>query len=222
MIRQPLFTVVISCNLLLAGCAGSATKQSSTKQELPARIVGGGCDGCELMYIGMPERLAATDTSAGWREEGQRLLVSGTVFKKDGKTPAPNVILYYWQTDHNGYYSPKPGLDPRAARHGHIRGWVKTDNEGRYALYTIRPAPYPNETMPAHIHISVKEPGLPNEYFIDELVFDDDPFLTPEKRKQLENRGGSGILTITDNGGLKTALHDIVLGLNIPDYPEQK
>ena len=26
-------------------------------------------------------------------------------------------------------------------RHGHIRGWIKTDDNGNYSIYTIKPAP---------------------------------------------------------------------------------
>lgn len=158
--------------------------------------VGGGCDGCELMYIGMPENIDAVDTSAGWSEKGQKLLVTGTVYKIDGETPAPDVIIYYWQTDNNGYYSPGKNMNEKAKRHGHIRGWVKTDANGRYSIYTIRPAPYPNRSIPAHIHTSIKESNIKNEYYIDEFVFDDDKLLTGAKRKALENRGGSGILRI--------------------------
>jgi protocatechuate 3,4-dioxygenase, beta subunit len=172
------------------------------------------------MYEGMPVIIAAADTSAGWAEPGQKLLVTGTVFKIDGKTPAAAVIIYYWQTDNNGYYSQKDGMNTAAKRHGHIRGWVKTDSAGKYAIYTIRPAPYPKETMPAHIHIAIKEPGIGNEYYIDEFVFDDDRLLTNAKRKTLENRGGSGILKLQTSGNLQIAEHYIILGLNIPNYPQ--
>ncbi len=204
--------------VLLSAFFISCDAQPSPQQS--AKLIGGGCDGCELMYEGMPDRLLSTDTSAGWHEAGQRLLVTGTVFKRDGQTPAPGVILYYWQTDNNGYYSPKPGMNEKAKRHGHIRGWVRTDDNGRYTICTIRPAPYPNDVMPAHIHVSVKEPGIANEYYIDEIVFDDDILLIPAiKRNPPENRGGSGIVRVLLKDDLQIAEHDIVLGLNIPDYP---
>ncbi len=83
------------------------------------------------------------------------------------------MIIYYWQTDSKGYYANRKGLDARAKRHGYIRGWLKTGSDGRYTLYTIRPAPYPNDSLPAHIHLSVKEPGLPNEYYTDEINFEE-------------------------------------------------
>ncbi len=171
------------------------------------------------MYVDMPSVINAIDTSAGWNEKGQQLLVTGTVYKIDDKTPVPNVIIYYWHTDSNGYYSPKKGMTEKAKRHGHIRGWVKSDEKGNYSIYTIRPAPYPKRDIPAHIHTSIKEPTINNEYYIDEWVFDDDELLTTEKRKALENRGGSVILRIRGSGELQIAEHDIILGFHIPNYP---
>ena len=211
---------VILCNFLTS-CNGQ-TKNSSTTTQTAAqknKLVGGGCDGCEIMFVGMPTNINAVDTSAGWKEKGQKLLVTGIAYKIDGKTPASNVIIYYWQTDNNGYYSPKNEIDEKAKRHGHIRGWVKTDENGKYSIYTIKPAPYPNDNIPAHIHTSIKEPNIDNEYYIDEFIFDDDKFLTGEKRKALENRGGSGILRVLNSGNLQIAEHNIILGLNTPNYP---
>jgi protocatechuate 3,4-dioxygenase beta subunit len=184
------------------------------------KLVGGGCDGCELMYVGMSKNIQSIDTSAAWTEKGQKLLITGTVYKLGGKIPEPNVVIYYWQTDNNGYYSPKDGIDEQAIRHGHIRGWVKSDENGNYSIYTIRPAPYPNDDMPAHIHTSIKEPNINDEYYIDEFVFDDDILLTNKKRKTLENRGGSGVLRVLIDKDMQVAEHNIMLGLNIPNYPE--
>jgi protocatechuate 3,4-dioxygenase, beta subunit len=45
--------------------------------------------------------------------------------------------------------------------------------------------------------------------------------LTGEKRKALENRGGSGILRVVDANGVWVAEHNIILGLNIPNYPKR-
>ncbi|MGB2733570.1 MAG: hypothetical protein WBC35_06870, partial [Saprospiraceae bacterium] len=217
--RPGLFLMLLS---ILTGCSGQ-TKNSNPNQQTNTpsinKLVGGGCDGCELMYIDIPTNISSVDTSAGWAAKGQKLLVTGTVFKHDGKTPVPNVIIYYWQTDHNGYYLPKQGLNEKAKRHGHIRGWIKSDEHGKFSIYTIRPAPYPNENIPAHIHTSIKEPNIDNEYYLDEFVFDDDRLLTGAKRKALENRGGSGILRVLISGDLQIAEHNIILGLNIPNYP---
>lgn len=221
--RYQIGFLLILLNFLI-GCTGQTKFNNQIQQTTstyPKRLVGGGCDGCELMFVGMPININAVDTSAGWGEEGQKLLVTGTVYKLDGKTPASNVIIYYWQTDHNGYYSPKDGMNEQAKRHGHIRGWVKTGEDGKYSFYTVRPAPYPNDNMPAHIHTSIKEPNINNEYYIDDFVFDDDKLLTNAKRQALENRGGSGILRVLISGDLQIAEHNIILGLNIPNYSEK-
>ena len=216
-----LFVILLN---FLTSCNGQ-TKSNNQNQQTTTidtnKLVGGGCDGCEIMFVGIPTNISSIDTSAGWAEKGQKLLVTGTVYKLDGKTPAPNVIIYYWQTDNDGYYSPKKGMDEKAKRHGHIRGWIKSDEVGKYSIYTIRPAPYPNRNIPAHIHTSIKEPNIDNEYYIDDFVFDDDKLMTGEKRKALENRGGSGILRTLISGDLRIAEHNIILGLNIPNYPEK-
>jgi len=83
----------------LTNCNGqNQTKKVQNKIEKGIqKIVGGGCDGCELMYVDMPENIMSIDTSSGWDEEGQKLLVTGTVYELGGKIPAPGVIIYYWQ-----------------------------------------------------------------------------------------------------------------------------
>ncbi len=207
----------------LTSCNGQ-TKQTGTNQHsanTDSLVVGGPFENGDFMYIGMPENIKSVDTSAGWTQHGQKLLITGTIYNRDGKTPAPGVILYYYHTDINGYYANNSNLDQRVKRHGYIRGWVKSDEKGSYSIYTIRPAPYPNTDFEAHIHPAIKEPNIEKEYYIDEFVFDDDKLLTGEKRKKLQNRGGSGILRVLEKGDLQIAEHNIILGLNIPNYPEK-
>jgi protocatechuate 3,4-dioxygenase beta subunit len=207
----------------LSGCNGQRnnTNESRTLPE-KEKPVGGGCDGCEIMFVDMPKHLNSTDTSAGWAEKGKKLLVTGTVYKQDGRTPAQNVIIYYWQTDNNGLYSPAQGMNEAARRHGHLRGWIQTGENGKYSIYTVRPAPYPNDVIPAHIHLSIKEPDVDNEYYPDDLNFDDDTLLNPYLKKYpQENRGGSGVVMVLLKDDIQIAEHDIVLGLNIPNYPKK-
>lgn len=189
----------------------------SRAQQKSSLQVGGPCEGCELIYAGMPAELQWETTIASASEPGQPLEISGTVLKSDGKTPAPGVILYVYHTDARGYYSPSPN-QTHARIHGHLRGWMKTDARGRYKFRTIKPAPYPTRTDEAHIHPIVKEPDK-NEYYIDSFVFDDDPLLTAAKRRKLQNRGGSGIVTLRKNSqGVWVGERNIVLGLNVPGY----
>jgi protocatechuate 3,4-dioxygenase beta subunit len=190
---------------------------SCIAQTASQKIVGGPCEGCEAIYEYGNQRLISIDTLPDFKHTEPKLKLTGTIFKKDGKTPAENVILYIYQTDRNGIYATKGNEKGWAKRHGYIRGWIKTDKSGKYTFYTFRPASYPNRAEPEHIHITTKEPNK-NEYYIDEFVFDDDPMLTQDKRDKLENRGGSGIVQLILKDGVLTANRNIILGLNIPNY----
>ncbi|MGM9510318.1 intradiol ring-cleavage dioxygenase [Larkinella sp. GY13] len=182
--------------------------------------VGGPCEGCEAIYENpVPfDKLESVVKLPDATWEGKKPLgINGTVYKADGKTPAPGVILYIYHTDETGHYPKKGDEKGWAKRHGFIRGWVRTDGNGSYKFVTLRPAPYPSASDPAHIHITIKEPGL-DEYYIDEFLFDDDPLLTAEKRQKLENRGGSGIVKLVDVGNMYKGERNIYLGRNIPNY----
>ena len=204
------------------GCQSETHRsQTSPMAKADSLIVGGSCETCEYMYIGQPAEIDAVDTSAAWQEPGQKLVVKGRVFQIDGKTPAAGILLYYWQTDHAGLYSYRSTMPDGVRRHGHIRGWLRTDAEGRYTLYTARPAPYPNSNIAAHIHMVVKEPGM-SEYYIDDYEFDDDKLLTGVERKKRSSRGGMGVLRSEVVNGVQVAERNIILGLNIPDHPAMK
>ncbi|MBC7572128.1 MAG: intradiol ring-cleavage dioxygenase [Spirosoma sp.] len=215
----------LGLSILCITCNGQVPSGTQTSQTLlhKSELIGGGCDGCELMFVGMPAQISPADTSRGWQGPNQKLLVTGTVYQLNGRTPARNVLLYYWHTDATGRYTPTDGMNPRAKRHGALRGWVKTDTTGRYAIYTSRPAPYPGGSEPEHIHVSVKEPDLPNEYYIDDVIFDDDPLvIEASKKRPFVNRGGSGLVRIVLSDAVQIAERDIILGLNINNYPQRE
>ncbi len=88
-------------------------------------------------------------------EPGRPLLVSGRIYGPDGKTPLEGVTLYVYHTDNTGLY-PGDGINP-APR---LRGWMKTDREGRYEFRTIKPASYPNSSNPEHVHTKASGRGL--------------------------------------------------------------
>ena len=98
-----------------------------------------------------------------------------------------------------------------ARRHGYLRGWLRTDSAGRYRIETIRPGTYPSRDEPAHIHMTVTPPGG-DEAWIDSILFEDDPLVTPAHRARLENRGGPGIVRVArDASGVLSATRDITL-----------
>jgi len=148
------------------------------------------------------------------------MLITGRVLAPDGK-PKANVVIYAYHTDARGIY-PKPAqsLGATVDRHGRLRGWARSDAEGRYSFETIRPASYPSRNIPAHVHMHVIERGCAT-YYIDEIVYTDDPLLTPTERARHDGgRGGGGVTTPerdTASGAWKV-VRDIRLGADIPGY----
>ena len=202
--------------LFFVHCNGQEKKKAVTS--------GAAMDNIKIEYYGIPAQVAAQDTSPAWTQNGQKILVTGVIYQPDGKTPAPGILLYYYHTNTEGKYLHKE-IEPRTLppnskgqTHGYIRGWVKTGADGRYSIYTVKPGAYPSRPEPAHIHVTIKEPGLENSYYIDDMVFDSDELLTSAKRKKMENRGGSGVLRMVQQGNLQIGERNIILGLNIPGH----
>ncbi len=150
-----------------------------------------------------PASLSATARLTGAQEPGERLVVTGTVFEADGRTPAVGVLLYAYQTDTTGHYPMRGNETGNARRHGALRGWLRTGSDGRYRIETIQPAPYPTRNEAAHIHITLT-PNGGEEGWIDNIVFSDDPLLSAR------DRAGKGVVTLVrDEHGVLHAIRDI-------------
>jgi protocatechuate 3,4-dioxygenase beta subunit len=183
------------------------------------RVVGLPCEGCELVFTGIPKVIESASRIAPPQEPGEPMQINGVVRDQQGK-PVSGVVVYAYQTNAKGIY---PGADRSSSqsmtRHGLLRSWAKTDATGRYRFDTIRPGGYPNTTIAQHVHMHVIEPGRVT-YFIDDIVFTDDPRLTSETRKTYEHgRGGSGVVTPKkDAAGKWLVTRDIVLGQGVTGY----
>lgn len=178
----------------------------------------GTCEGCEAIFEYGERKLSAVDTLIDFDHQGPKLKVSGIVYEKDGTTPAENVVLYIYHTNQNGIYPTKGDENGWAKRHGYIRGWVKTDNEGKYTFYTLKPGTYPSRNEPAHIHITVLEPNG-KYYWIDSYYFSDDSLLTDKDKNSTSIRGGgTNILYLKKENDLLIGNRNIILGKNIPGY----
>jgi protocatechuate 3,4-dioxygenase beta subunit len=202
---------------VLHGCAQNSTQKNKSQKDIQ---VGGRCEGCEAIYESpVPfAQLKSIDTLPGYNEAGPKIEISGIIYQRDGKTPAKDIILYVYHTDQAGLYSKKGNEKGWGLRHGYIRGWLKTDANGFYKFYTLIPASYPNSTILKHIHPTIKEPGF-TEYWMDDFIFDDDPFLTEKERNKKNPVGGNGVLKPELKNGIFKATRNITLGLNVQDYP---
>lgn len=139
-----------------------------------------------------PENLNATVTIAGDGEPGQRIVIRGVVYRPDGRTPASDVILYLYHTNADGIYETLGDETGNGRRHGHLRGWLETDEGGRYEIRTIRPGNYPGRDAAQHIHVTVQEPDGTPEYWLPSFKFAGDPHLDadPDAPNVVELRRG--------------------------------
>ena len=141
-------------------------------------------------------------------ERDQPMLISGTVYKTDGKTPAPNVLIYFYHTDSEGYY----GRGSDEPRHGHFRGWMLTDREGRYEFSSIIPAAYPVRKFAAHVHMTLTGTNF-REESIDSILFEGDTLISRQERETAGQKGGfNPIVKLEKNAsGIWQATRDIQL-----------
>lgn len=116
-------------------------------------------------------------------EPGDPLVVSGRVFAPDGTRTVSDVIVYAYNTDKDGYYSPDGKVG-----HPRLKGYMKTDPEGRFELHTIVPGRYPGMRVPAHVHFNLWGAGYPVQW-TDELRFEGDSYLTDAMKKASDARG---------------------------------
>jgi catechol 1,2-dioxygenase len=151
-------------------------------------------------------------------EKGTPLVFAGQVRDVDG-TPLGGAEVDIWQADSEGYYS---GFAPHLPE-GNLRGVVTTDEEGRFEIRTIQPAPYQIPTdgptgklitaagwhpwRPAHLHLIVRAPG--HRSITTQLYFQGGEYLESDVAEAVKPEL---VLTpqTTDDGALRST-YDFVL-----------
>jgi hydroxyquinol 1,2-dioxygenase len=117
-------------------------------------------------WEGAPEMPLGADISNG--VEGEPALYRGRVTDTKGK-PIAGATIDVWSVDGGGLYDMQTGEEMRA------RARFKSDREGRYSFWSVRPKHYPVPTdgpvgrmleamgrhafRPAHVHFMVKAKG---------------------------------------------------------------
>lgn len=195
------FPLLLNCkNDTLAQKSGEGILSLIKKNAKPAGAEGMGA-------IDAPSSVSWRTALAKETDEGEPMIISGTVFQADGKTPAPNILIYLYHTDMYGIYG-KRGEH----KHGKHRGWMLTDEKGNYEFRSIRPASYPNTTISAHVHMTLTGKDF-EEDWIDSILFEGDRFISERERNQAGRKGGfNPILKLEkDAKGILRGVRDIKL-----------
>jgi protocatechuate 3,4-dioxygenase beta subunit len=135
-----------------------------------------------------PKTLSSASRIAPVTEPGTRLVIHGRAVGEDGKTPVADAIIFAYHTDRQGHYD-RAAAGPHSWR---LKGWVRTEAEGRFGFTSIRPGAYPGRGIPEHVHLNI---FLANgqRYWADELRFADDPLVPPGERAaacRIRHEGG--------------------------------
>ncbi len=144
-----------------------------------------------------PAVLTAHARIAPADEPGDPLRFSGQLFREDSRTTVTGAVIFAYHTDRNGLYVP-PGQSG-----WRLRGWARTDDDGRFVFTTIRPGPYPGRNAPAHVHLSADGPGIDRQT-LPSLRFADDPLLTDADRAAAGRAGQFGdVRPVTTQNGIQ-------------------
>ncbi len=140
-------------------------------------------------FLNTPSMLSHLIVIADRNEPGERLHIKGTVLSNKRK-PYPGVVVYAYHTNAKGIY-PKRGDEQGIHKwHGYLHSWGRTNAEGSFEIISIRPAQYPSNSTPAHIHLVVKEPDG-KIYYVNDILFADDPLV--------KNKKEDGVISVRKN-----------------------
>jgi len=115
-----------------------------------------------------PFRTAIAPTDA----QGEKLVISGTVYTSDCKTPLVGALVDVWHADSNGTYD-------ETSSNYRYRGRMLTDQNGHYQFQTTLPGFYRLGAgfRPRHIHFKVSKSNY--RTLTTQLYFNNDPYLMP-------------------------------------------
>ena len=140
-----------------------------------------------------PAGLTAHASLAPADEPGERMTLRVRIEDTHG-IALRGVVVYSYHTNARGLY-PKRGGETGCSRwHGYLHGWARTDSSGSVTFATIRPAPYPNDRSPAHVHLVMQFAGAQG-FYVNDVTFTDDPLVNDAYRRSEQTLGGSGIVT---------------------------
>jgi protocatechuate 3,4-dioxygenase beta subunit len=134
--------------------------------------------------LGLDRKLPCGDANLAMPQPGRLALgqlihIAGRILDEDGR-PVRGAVVELWQANTAGrYFHPNDQrdapLDPNFIGNGRVR----SDEEGRYGFFTIRPGAYPVPTpsiwwRPPHVHFSVVGPSSLAR-LVTQMYFPGDP-----------------------------------------------
>ena len=142
--------------------------------------------------------------------------------------PIPNVTFDIWQASSNGKYDFQ---DPDNQSPNNLRGKFKTDSEGNYSLYCLRPTPYSlphdgpswkllqaldrHSMRPAHIHAMVSADQY--KTVVTQLFPSDDPWVETDTVFATKDDLLCDFVPLKDNSKAQVELHyDFTLAAQDP------
>lgn len=217
------YSVIICMAVVTAfsSCGQSNGTNRETNNEVSQQNEPPSCDCCVFDEV-KNRRLTHKTQITPDTVIGERMKITGVLYKPDGRTPAANVKMYFYHTNNNGRYG-KLGTEDRSSHawwHGYCRGWLQTNDKGEYEINTIKPVLYPEGGEPAHIHSSVLNADKTCQNLVD-FVFKGDQFLTKRywdnTRRYFKSIGikddpeYEGVVLAKNASGLLEGKRDIVL-----------
>lgn len=143
---------------------------------------------------------------------GTPIILKGSIFKEDGKSPINNALVEIWHCDENEVYD-------NASDEYKYRGGQKTKANGKYEFKSILPVPYKaNPTdekswRPAHIHMRVSVPN--QQDLITQLYFKDGKYVDTDKWAS-DPKAVNRILPISkNNSGESEIMFNVIMSKEI-------
>jgi protocatechuate 3,4-dioxygenase beta subunit len=150
-------------------------------------------------------------------EPGDRMVVSGVVRDAAGQ-PLAGAKLHLFHADASGHYRAEKAMDEPHAR---LNGWILTGADGRYEFESVRPGGYPQPRgdvaadagdarwIPQHVHVEIETPGREPRRF--QMVFADDPRMTPHWQKWAKDGENPVLTLVKDEQGVLRGVCDVTL-----------
>lgn len=144
---------------------------------------------------------------------GMPIILKGSIFKEDGKTPINNAFVEIWHCDEHEVYD-------NVSDEYKYRGAQKTNPDGKYVFNTIMPVPYrgnPTDEStwrPAHIHMRVSVPD--QQDLVTQIYFSGGKYLDTDSSAS-SPRAVNRILNVKTNSARESEIiFNVVMRKEIP------